>query len=93
VKADEPAHEGVIIVGASEVPLMPRWADPERVRLLVPAQLARGRYSYLQIVWPDGKGRFPWEPRFDKRRLRSQACLFDIGESDSQTEGPGTNIP
>ena len=82
VKAGEPAHEGVMILGAAEAPLMPRWADEDRLRLLVPAQLARGRYSYLQIVWPDGKGRFPWEARFDKRQLRSQSLLFAMG-SDS----------
>jgi hypothetical protein len=94
VKAGEPAHEGVMILGAAEVPLMPRWADAERIRLLVPAQLARGRYSYLQIVWPDPKGRFPWEARFDKRRLRSQSYLFEaavVGGSDPATdEGPTT---
>ncbi|SEB25570.1 protein of unknown function [Variovorax sp. YR216] len=90
VKAGEPAHEGVMIVGAAAVPLMPRRADADRVRLLVPAQLARGRYSYLQVVWPDGKGRFPWEARFDKRRLRSQSFLFDVVDDD---DPPTSNAP
>ncbi|MEJ8812908.1 DUF4262 domain-containing protein [Variovorax ureilyticus] len=89
VKAGEPAHEDVMIVGAAEVPLMPRRADAERVGLLVPAQLARGRYSYLQLVWPDGKGLFPWEPHFDKRRLRSQSFLFDLADR----EPPMSNAP
>jgi hypothetical protein len=83
VKAGEPVHEGVMILGAAELPLMPRTADAARVELLVPAQLARGRYDYVQIVWPDGKERFPWEAGFDKRRLRSQSFLFDEGESGS----------
>ena len=78
VKAGEPVHEGVMILGAAQIPLMPRRADAARVELLVPAQLARGRYDYVQIVWPDGKDRFPWEARFDKRRLRSQSFLFDV---------------
>src|SRR4051794_13087001 len=58
VKAGEPMHQGVMILGAAPVPLMPRDADPERVELLVPPQLARGRYDYVQIVWPDAKERF-----------------------------------
>jgi len=77
VKAGEPMHQGVMILGAAPVPLMPRDADPERVELLVPPQLARGRYDYVQIVWPDAKERFPWEAGFDKRKLRSQSFLFD----------------
>jgi hypothetical protein len=80
VKAGEPAHEGVMILGAAPLPLMPRTAEAARVELLVPPQLARGRYDYVQIVWPDAKERFPWEAGFDKRRLRSQSFLFDIGE-------------
>ncbi|MGJ7507463.1 DUF4262 domain-containing protein [Variovorax sp. GT1P44] len=83
VKAGEPAHEGVMILGAAQVPLMPRVADSARVELLVPPQLARGRFHYVQIVWPDAKERFPWEPGFDKRRLRSQSFLFDVGETGS----------
>lgn len=79
VKAGEPVHEGVMILGAAQIPLMPRLAEAARVELLVPAQLARGRYDYVQIVWPDGKDRFPWEAGFDKRRLRSQSFLFDVG--------------
>ncbi|MDM0108198.1 DUF4262 domain-containing protein [Variovorax sp. J22R24] len=79
VKEGEPVHEGVMILGAAQIPLMPRFADAGRVELLVPAQLARGRYDYVQIVWPDGKERFPWEAGFDKRRLRSQSFLFDVG--------------
>ncbi|MDM0073632.1 DUF4262 domain-containing protein [Variovorax sp. J2P1-59] len=82
-KAGEPVHESVMILGAAQVPLMPRSADTTRVELLVPAQLARGRYDYVQIVWPDGKERFPWEAGFDKRRLRSQSFLFDVGATDS----------
>jgi len=78
VKAGEPVHEGVMILGAAQIPLMPRLADAARVELLVPAQLARGRYDYVQIVWPDRKDRFPWEAGFDKRRLRSQSFLFDV---------------
>jgi hypothetical protein len=79
VKVGEPAHESVMILGAAPLPLMPRTADAARVELLIPPQLARGRYDYVQIVWPDPKERFPWEPGFDKRRLRSQAFLFDLG--------------
>lgn len=80
VKAGEPVHEGVMVLGAARVPLMPRSADASRIELLVPPQLARGRYNYVQIVWPDGKERFPWEAGFDKRRLRSQSYLFeDVG--------------
>jgi hypothetical protein len=78
VKAGEPVHEGVMILGAAQIPLMPRLADAARVELLVPAQLARGRCHYVQIVWPDRKDRFPWEAGFDKRRLRSQSFLFDV---------------
>ena len=81
VKAGEPVHEGVMILGAAQVPLMPRSAEAARVELLIPAQLARGRYDYVQIVWPDPKERFPWETGFDKRRLRSQSFLFDVGET------------
>jgi hypothetical protein len=79
VKAGEPVHEGVMVLGAAPVPLMPRSADASRIELLVPPQLARGRYNYVQIVWPDGKERFPWEAGFDKRRLRSQSYLFEVG--------------
>jgi len=82
VKAGEPVHEGVMVLGAARVPLMPRSADIDRVELLVPPQLARGRYNYVQIVWPDPKERFPWEADFDKRRLRSQSYLFDVGGSE-----------
>ncbi|MBO9512571.1 MAG: DUF4262 domain-containing protein [Variovorax sp.] len=77
VKAGEPAHEDVMILGAADLPLMPRRAEAARVELLVPGPLARGKYHYLQIVWPDGKGRFPWESGFDRRRLRSQSFLFE----------------
>ena len=83
VKAGEPAHEGVMILGATPLPLMPRSADAARIELLVPPQLARGRHDYVQIVWPDSKERFPWEAGFDKRRLRSQSFLFDIGDLDT----------
>jgi hypothetical protein len=82
VKAGEPVHEGVMVLGAARVPLMPLLADTSRVELMVPPQLARGRYDYLQVVWPDGKERFPWETGFDKRRLRSQSYLFDVGGVD-----------
>ena len=78
VKAGEPLYEGVMIVGAAPAPLMPRAADVERLELLIPPQLARGRHRYFQIVWPDAKERFPWESGFDRRRLRGQSFLFDL---------------
>jgi hypothetical protein len=78
VKEGEPVHEGVMVLGAANVPLMPRAADAARVELFVPPQIARGKYNYLQIVWPDGKGRFPWELGFDRRRLLAQSFLFEL---------------
>jgi Domain of unknown function (DUF4262) len=86
VKAGEPACEGVMILGAAQVPLMPRAADAARIGLLIPPQLARGRHDYFQIVWPDGKERFPWEPGFDRRRLHGQSYLFDVEGPDVKQE-------
>jgi Domain of unknown function (DUF4262) len=42
-------------------------------------------FPALQIVWPDGEGRFPWEPNFDRRIKQMQP---DLSISPDATKQP-----
>lgn len=40
----------------------------------------------LQCFWPDGDGRFPWEPGFDRALLAYQPLLQEVGQKRARME-------
>lgn len=72
------------VEGVAAVPLLARTAD-ERCEAFVSERMNDVDPVYLQIVWSDPAGLFPWDTGFDEAFRDSQPLLFDVSDVDLQT--------
>jgi hypothetical protein len=63
---------------ATNLPLVCKQVPAERGVGYINVAIARaGRpVNLIQLVWPDEKGRFPWQKKFDKKLRRLQLSLY-----------------
>lgn len=81
VKMGEKLFEGMAIKEVASVDLTARDAEGERAcdfALHAEFRYSRTNYKprYIQIVWPDEKGNFPWDAQFNERLRSMQIQLW-----------------
>jgi hypothetical protein len=88
IRNGERFSDGQVVDELANFPVVFRRVDPSRLAFW----LGRGvqyafehgitEFAALQLVWPDPKGRFPWDHRFDEQFRLMQPPLYEPAQPD-----------